>query len=295
MDLKELDKIKRLAIIAMFSDDEFLEQLVLKGGNAMDIVYRMEGRASTDLDFSMSKEFREKDLKFIDDKIKNVLEDIFYSEGYKVFDIKFVQRPKHRKVSSKINNFWGGYRIEFKVITKEKYDTFNGNLDDLRKQSIEFTEVQNRKFYIDISKFEYTKPKVEKELDAYTIYVYTPEMIAFEKLRAICQQTKEYGKIVNSKSQSARARDFYDIYLVIEKFNVDVSSNENKMLLKTIFKAKHVPLELIKKIRDYKEYHRPDFQAVKETVKYGTELKEYDYYFDYVLDKFSQLEFLGEI
>ena len=37
-DLKLLDKIKGLAVRAMFSDDELLEQLVLKGGNAMALV-----------------------------------------------------------------------------------------------------------------------------------------------------------------------------------------------------------------------------------------------------------------
>ena len=34
-----LQKIKRLAIVAMFSDDDLLERLVLKGGNALDLVH----------------------------------------------------------------------------------------------------------------------------------------------------------------------------------------------------------------------------------------------------------------
>lgn len=34
-----LDRIKILAVQAMFSDDELLEQLVLKGGNAMALVH----------------------------------------------------------------------------------------------------------------------------------------------------------------------------------------------------------------------------------------------------------------
>ena len=47
------------------------------------------------------------------------------------------------------------------------------------------------------------------ELDDYTIYVYSPTMIAIEKLRAICQQMPEYAL---QRRPSARARDFYDIY-----------------------------------------------------------------------------------
>ena len=51
VDLDRIEKIKRLAIIAMFSDDDLMERLVLKGGNALDIVYEIGSRASMDLDF----------------------------------------------------------------------------------------------------------------------------------------------------------------------------------------------------------------------------------------------------
>ncbi len=40
-------------IIAMFSDDELMEMLVLKGGNAMALFYSEYSRASIDLDFSL--------------------------------------------------------------------------------------------------------------------------------------------------------------------------------------------------------------------------------------------------
>ena len=50
--------IKKLTIIAMFSDDDLLNRLVLKGGNALDIVYRLNSRSSIDVDFSMEEEFR---------------------------------------------------------------------------------------------------------------------------------------------------------------------------------------------------------------------------------------------
>jgi hypothetical protein len=39
MNITEIDKIKRLTIKAMFLNDDFLNVLVLKGGNALDIVY----------------------------------------------------------------------------------------------------------------------------------------------------------------------------------------------------------------------------------------------------------------
>jgi hypothetical protein len=41
-----LEKIKRLTVVSMFSDDELEDDLVLKGGNAMDLVHRLSSRAS---------------------------------------------------------------------------------------------------------------------------------------------------------------------------------------------------------------------------------------------------------
>ena len=38
-------------------------------------------------------------------------------------------------------------------------------------------------FTIDLSKYEYVAGKVEIELDDYAIFVYSPTMIAIEKLR----------------------------------------------------------------------------------------------------------------
>ncbi len=38
MDLKD---IRRLVIVALFSDDELMEKLVLKGGNALDVIYNI--------------------------------------------------------------------------------------------------------------------------------------------------------------------------------------------------------------------------------------------------------------
>ena len=54
MDIKQVEKIKKLATIAMFSDDDLMEMLVLKGANALEIVHGLAVRTSIDLDFSVS-------------------------------------------------------------------------------------------------------------------------------------------------------------------------------------------------------------------------------------------------
>ncbi len=55
--MTQLERIKRLVVIAMFSDDQLMEYLVLKGGNAVDLVYKLSSRASMDIDLSMSEDF----------------------------------------------------------------------------------------------------------------------------------------------------------------------------------------------------------------------------------------------
>ncbi len=73
MDLVLLEKIKRLAIVSIVSDDYLLERLVLKGGNAIDLVYQLSGRASVDIDFSMQFEFEQEELDTISKKIEESL------------------------------------------------------------------------------------------------------------------------------------------------------------------------------------------------------------------------------
>ena len=109
-------------------------------------------------------------------------------------------------------------------------------------------------------------------------------MIAFEKLRAICQQTKEYADQIGKSHREGRARDFFDIYTIINALNVDLTSTENIQLCKSIFSAKKVPLPLIGKIRDYREQHRADFLTVQQTIRPGVKIHDFDFYFDYVIE-----------
>lgn len=72
MDTEFLRKVKRLVIIAMFSDDDLMDMLVLKGGNALDIIHQIEHRASVDLDFSIERDFRQEDLLLSNPKFKRL-------------------------------------------------------------------------------------------------------------------------------------------------------------------------------------------------------------------------------
>ena len=174
MDFEKLEEIKKLAIISAFSDDELMDMLVLKGGNALDIVYKIANRASIDLDFSI-----ETDLIAIDDFAKRFcssLEKIFRGHGYEIFDITITEKPE--KDSPNIPKFWGGYQLEFKIIDKDNYGKLQTNIENLRRNATVVGPNQKKKFIIDISKWEYCNKKASFEIEGYTIYAYSPEMIA---------------------------------------------------------------------------------------------------------------------
>ena len=130
-----------------------------------------------------------------------------------------------------------------------------------------------------------TASKIQLDFGDYTIPVYTLEMIAGEKLRAICQQMPAYA-IQGPATQ--RARDFYDIHLIVTERGIDMATPENRTLVKNIFLAKKVPLSFIGNIQEYREFHRGDWPAVINAV--GGNLESYDFYFDFVLELIERLK-----
>lgn len=165
-----IEKVKRHTIIAMFSDDYLMETLVLKGGNAMDVVYKVAERASIDIDFSMGLEFTKDQLPTMEARIRAVLSDTFREIGYVVFDTKFVERP--RDLPKHLETCWGGYRINFKVIEADLYDKNPDNLEFLRRNARIVGEDRKKVFQIDISKFEYCEEKAEREsTDLRSLYI----------------------------------------------------------------------------------------------------------------------------
>ncbi|NQT13679.1 MAG: nucleotidyl transferase AbiEii/AbiGii toxin family protein [Planctomycetes bacterium] len=277
----------------MFSDDDLMDRLVLKGGNALDIIYRISTRSSIDLDFAIDGDFDDFDI--LRDKITRVLQSTYDAAGFAAFDVQVTSVPPH--LSDDMKGFWGGYNVEFKIIEKGKFEEFKGDVDTLRKRALEVGRVKklgksaSRKFSIQLSRHEYCERKKSHVLEEYTVYVYSPMMLVCEKLRAICQQMPEYASVVRSH-RSARARDFVDIHTVAEAFAIDFRSDECAQVLRDVFHAKRVPLRLLGDVHRYREYHREDFVAVRATVKPNVQLQEYDFYFDDVVNRCKTLETL---
>lgn len=288
MALDEIDRIRALTLIALVSDDEFMELLVLKGANALSLIHGVRLRASVDLDFSMESDFREPDLDLLRQRFEKLFCRTFKENGYEIFDVRFTREPPD--LSEELEDFWGGYRLEFKIIESHKYKELSGDINALRRQSVVIDDRQRKRLRVDISKHEFCSPRQEVELDGYTFYVYTPTMIVCEKLRAICQQMPEYGEIIKSRSQSARPRDFFDIYNIVERFGIQVHETSSMTILRAMFEAKKVPLSLLGKIEESREFHRSGFSGLELTVGPETDLRDFDFYFDYVLHLVDKLK-----
>lgn len=284
MKVMDLREIRRLVITALFSDDELMDKFVLKGGNALDLIYHVGTRSSVDIDLSMADDFT--DLEDAKARIFKALKDRFDSAGLVVFDEKFQLRPSVPQAGQ--SPWWGGYKVDFKVADRQTYLQHANDIEALRRNATLVGPEQKRRFKIDISKFEFCEPKEEVELDSYAIYVYTLPMMAIEKLRAICQQMPEYTLRRNPKP---RARDFYDIHSMLADGRIDLTSAENIDLINNIFRAKDVPVSLIHKIDLTHDYHEIDWPAVKQSI--SGEVKGFDDYFNYVVALTKQLQAAG--
>lgn len=284
-----LDLIKKTTITSLFSDDDLLDLLVLKGGNAMDIVYKVSSRASIDIDLSVDKDF---DYDEVWPKVEAALKNGFAEKGYHAFDVKMAIKPG--KMPDELASFWGGYMVEFKIISQDKAAQLEFEISAMRRQAIMLG--QGSKFTIDISRHEYTEEKQPHELDGYTIYVYSPEMIVCEKLRAICQQMPEYAEIIRRKGLgNQRARDFIDIETLVRKFSIDLGTERAKNLAEQMFKIKRVPIDFLWKIKDTREFHSTGYEEVRATMRPSIEVHDFSYYFDFVVAQVNKLKTGGDM
>ena len=288
MDTERINAIKVAAIQALVSDDMLMNKLILKGGNALDLIHKIAERASFDLDFSLEGSFDDTRLPELEEKVGTLLTSTFREQGYHVFDVSLRKRPSQTQPD--LDSFWGGYKIEFKLISLKRYEELKSDTDQVLREAIPVGQNNSTKLRIEISRFEHCPTVEHSNVGGFMVRVYSPVLIAIEKLRAICQQMKEYSEIVRSSKASPRARDFFDIYTVVTTCKVDLLSQANKDLLCAVFEAKRVPLAFLTKVREYRDYHSEDFVAVKDTIKPSVKLHDFDFYFDFVADICDELQ-----
>jgi len=262
-------EIQRATIKGLMGDNELGEELCLKGGNALALVYGVSERFSQDIDFSMAGDFA--DLDATKERIESALRSGFEGSGFEVFDVRLKKRPKKTK-----DEKWGGYDLTFKVIEAEKQQL----LSSLEEWSRNAVLVGGKgKIEVDISKYEYTELVGYEVMGDVEVKVLALTAILYEKIRAICQQMPNYTKRAHP---TARARDFYDIYQILENSDIDFFAPENLKHCRAIFEVKEVPEDFLLEIESQREFHRDDWRAVTDTA--GKKLEDFDHYFDRVCD-----------
>lgn len=280
MDFAE---IRSLVIVALFAEDRLLDQLVLKGGNAISLIYGYGSRSSLDIDCSIDGDFTSPDE--VGQLLLRSLQARFRDAGHEVFDFSLEQRPQTRRAD--VDDRWGGYTAEFKIIERARLERAQGNIENMRRTAVEVGPAHLRTFRIDFSKYEFCATKRQDEFKDYAIYVYTPEMLSLEKLRAVCQQMEEYPM---QRNRSPRARDFYDIYVLLTEGGVDWSDKQCLELARSIFAAKDVPLRIIELIPRYRDFHYQDWPSVEDSVR--ERLKSFEFYVDFVVEQSKKLQSL---
>ncbi|MBB6443166.1 nucleotidyl transferase AbiEii/AbiGii toxin family protein [Phycisphaera mikurensis] len=284
----ELEVVKRATLTALVTDDGLTDRLVLKGGSALEMIYGVSDRSSIDLDFSMSNTFAAEELGPLRDRIESLLSRSLGEIGLHALDVKLQPRPK--KLTADIADFWGGHELSFKVISKRVAES-HADLDQRRNRAIQVGAGGRASFSVDISSFEHVESRTEQEVDGYTVFVYSPAMIVAEKLRALCQQMVEYAPVVKRAGRpgAPRARDFLDIFSVVEQCRVDTTTPEHLDLVQHTFAAKKVPLHLLQKIRATEDFHRISWPSVQDTVLPSHDLQPFETYFAFVVELARQL------
>ena len=86
MDFDKLRFIRKLVLIAIFSDDDLMDTFVVKGGSAIDLIYKLDARASVDIDLSMENDFSEAELAVVKQKLYLAIKQTFEEHDYTIFD-----------------------------------------------------------------------------------------------------------------------------------------------------------------------------------------------------------------
>jgi len=147
-------ELRKRILTALFRDQWLCDMLVLKGGNALSLVYQIGDRTSLDLDFSIESDFD--DLPRVSRRIEAAITAEFESLKIRIFDFAIRPRPKNSN-----EPWWGGYSVEFKLIEAAKADRLGNQRDQMSRQSLPVgAGLQRRKYSVEISKYEFVDDQI---------------------------------------------------------------------------------------------------------------------------------------
>jgi hypothetical protein len=143
---------------------------------------------------------------------------------------------------------------------------------------------QRRRYTIEISKFEFVGDKEIRKVDDFEVCVYSPLLLAAEKLRALLQQHTDYPEI-EERLKRSRARDLYDIWVISDFFSIRLDMHLETV--KAVFEAKKVDLGLLGRLSELRALHMASWPDVELSV--AGQLESFDFYFDFVLSAATRL------
>jgi hypothetical protein len=258
------------SVLAVFKDPILARRLVLKGGSALRLLDHERNRLSIDADFSVQGAITAEASYFT--RIERALTRRFKPLGYGVLDFRYTPRPKRRK--PELPDWWKGWLCQFKLLSLEFLDL---PLEAQRRRALIPEGSNSCIIDIDISEYEYCGAERKKTIRGVVIHGYTRELLAMEKLRAICQQHPDY----RFRSSKNRARDFYDIYTLCSQMDEGFIRRCRKHL-PAVFTAKDVPLSLLKSLWDvdFLSVQRSGFVQVADSTK-GI-VRDFDVYVEHL-------------
>jgi hypothetical protein len=258
------------SVLAVFKDPILARRLVLKGGSALRLLDNERNRLSIDADFSVQGAITAEASYFT--RIERALTRRFKPLGYGVLDFRYTPRPKRRK--PELPDWWKGWLCQFKLLSLEFLDL---PLEAQRRRALIPEGSNSCIIDIDISEYEYCGAERKKTIRGVVIHGYTRELLAMEKLRAICQQHPDY----RFRSSKNRARDFYDIYTLCSQMDEGFIRRCRKHL-PAVFTAKDVPLSLLKSLWDvdFLSVQRSGFVQVADSTK-GI-VRDFDVYVEHL-------------
>jgi hypothetical protein len=272
------EQIRVLILKSLFSDEWLFNHLVMKGGNALALVYHVGGRSSLDLDFSIEDDFE--DCARVSSRMASALSSTLEGAGVRVFDFRMEPKPNPSETRT-----WGGYIAEFKLIPLSLASKLDFRMDDMRRQALSVAPgSQRRRYTIEISKYEYVGDKVVRNVEGVDVCVYSPVLLAAEKLRALLQQHPEYRQIGDSLKRS-RARDLYDIWTISDFFAIKL--DRHLPTVNAVFAAKGVDLNLLGRLSELRALHMASWSDVELSVSRA--LEDFDFYFNFVVEVANSL------
>lgn len=276
----------RQTILAIYKDKDKSKDIYLKGGLALILGYGLENRLSTDADFSLPRSIEESEDMF--EYFEKTIKETFHEDGYEAYDFTVNKKPD-KEHGNKLER-WTGWEFNFKLIDH------GHNYEGVKKSSkgIMFPGAATNKIEIDLSEHEHCEPSITKNIDGVDVNLYSAPLIILEKIRALCQQHPDY-KLINEKRKKNRARDLYDISVVMDMYigleGYENLVNQGKEHLDLVFESKYVSLEIIDHLYTDKKYItflEKGWNGFKQGV--DIDLEPFDYYLERIKDLLTQIQ-----